>query len=185
MAAVIALWLPILISAVLVFIASSVIHMFLGYHKHDWASVPDEARFRGAVGPLALPPGDYMVPRCTSMAEMNSPEYKAKLEQGPVLMMTVLPNRVHAMGKSLGLWFLFCIVVSSFAAYIAGNTLPPDAEYLRVFCIVAVVAFAGYGLGEVPVSIWYSRRWASTFRNLFDALVFALLTAGVFGWLMS
>ena len=30
------LWLPILLSAVLVFVASSLIHMVLGWHRHDF-----------------------------------------------------------------------------------------------------------------------------------------------------
>ena len=36
------LWLPILVSAVLVFIASSVIHMMIGYHRADYRRVPAE-----------------------------------------------------------------------------------------------------------------------------------------------
>lgn len=183
MAIMFSLWLPILLSAVFVFIVSSVIHMALGYHKHDWAQLPSEAAFRTAVRPLGIPPGDYMVPRCDSMKEMGSPEYRAKLAEGPVMMMTVLPNRAQNIGKSLALWFLFCLVVGAFAAFVAGNTLMPGTEYLTVFCVVAVVAFAAYGLGEVPFSIWYSRSWATTARNLFDGLVYALVTAGTFGWL--
>ena len=183
MAAIISLWLPILVSAVFVFIVSSVIHMLLGYHKNDWAALPDEDAFRRAVRPLAIPPGDYSVPRCTSMKDMGKPEYQAKLAEGPVLMMTVLPNRMHAMGKSLLLWFLHSVLVGAFVAFVAGNTLAWGTPYTEVFCIAAAVAFAGYGLAEIPLSIWFSRSWATTARNLFDALVFALVTAGTFGWL--
>ena len=67
------LWLPIVLSAVLVFVASSLVHMLLGWHKGDYPSLPDEKRFADAVRPLAIPPGDYMVPRPGSMAEMRSP----------------------------------------------------------------------------------------------------------------
>ncbi len=183
MAAILMLWLPILVAAVLVFIASTVIHMFLGYHKHDWSAVPDEEALRRAVRPLAIPPGDYSIPRCTSMKDMGSPEYQQKLTEGPVLMMTVLPNRVHAMGKSLTLWFVFSLVVGAFVAFVTGNTIMMGAEYREVFCIAAAVAFAAYGLAEIPLSIWFSRSWATTARNLFDALVYALVTAGSFGWL--
>lgn len=183
MAAILSLWLPILVAAVLVFIASTVIHMFLGYHKNDWSAVPDEEAFRRAVRPLAIPPGDYSVPRCESMKDMSTPEYQAKLTEGPVLMMTVLPNRMHAMGKSLMLWFVFSLVVGAFVAFVTGSTIEVGAAYGDVFCIAAAVGFAGYGLAEVPLSIWFSRSWATTARNLFDALVYALVTAGTFGWL--
>lgn len=184
MAAILSLWLPILVSAVLVFVASSLIHMLLGYHKHDWSAVPDEEAFRRAVRSLAIPPGDYSVPRCTSMKDMGMPEYQQKLTEGPVLMMTVLPNRMHAMGKSLLLWFLHCVLVGAFVAFVTGNTITMGAPYSEVFCIAAAVAFAAYGLAEIPLSIWFSRSWATTARNLFDALVYALVTAGTFGWLL-
>ena len=183
MSAMLSLWLPILLSAVFVFIVSSVVHMFLGYHNKDWSPVPDEDAFRRAVRPLGLPPGDYMVPRCTSMKDMGSPDYQAKLNEGPVLMMTVLANRVHPMGKSLTLWFLHCIVVSAFVAYLAAHAFPMVADDRAVFGFVAVAAFAAYGLADIPYSIWMSRSWATPLRTLFDALLYALVTAGTFGWL--
>ena len=36
------LWMPILLSTVLAFIASCVIHMVLGYHSTDWKRFPNE-----------------------------------------------------------------------------------------------------------------------------------------------
>ena len=36
------LWLPVLLSAVLVFIASSIIHTLLNYHWTDWDKIPGE-----------------------------------------------------------------------------------------------------------------------------------------------
>ena len=36
------LWLPILLAAGLAFVGSSVIHMFLGYHRKDFGKAPDE-----------------------------------------------------------------------------------------------------------------------------------------------
>ena len=99
-----ALIVPILLSSVIVWVASSIIHMALPWHKGDYPKVPDEPRFRSAVGPLAIPPGDYLVPRCDSMAEMKSPEFKAKMTEGPVVMMTVMPNGIMGMGKALTLF---------------------------------------------------------------------------------
>jgi hypothetical protein len=33
------------------------------------------------------------------------------------------------------------------------------------------------------MSIWYHRSWGTTLRYTVDGLVYALLTAGIFGWL--
>jgi len=35
-----ALWIPILLSAVIVFVASSIIHMLLPYHRSDYGNAP-------------------------------------------------------------------------------------------------------------------------------------------------
>jgi len=115
---------------------------------------------------------------------MSSPEYKDKLAKGPLLAMTVWTSSPEAgMGKSLALWFLFTLVVSVFAGYVAGAALGPGAEYLRVFRFAGTVAFAGYSLGMVQQSIWYHRSWTTTAVSVFDGLIYACVTAGAFGWL--
>ncbi len=178
-----ALWLPILLSAVLVFIASSLIHMLLGWHNSDFRSLPDERRFGDAIRPLALPPGDYMIPRAGSMKEMNSPEFCEKRKTGPVMMMTVFPTGLTGMGAQLFQWFLYSIVVGIFAAYIAGRALDAGHVYLEVFRFVGATAFIAYTVALWPLSIWYRRPWLTTFKSTIDGLIYALLTAGVFGWL--
>lgn len=177
------LWLPILVSAIAVFVASSIIHMLLGYHARDWKKVPRQDAVQEALRPFHLSPGDYALPRPDSMKEMNTPEFKAKQEKGPVLVMTVFPSGHSFMGKSLFLWFLFSLVVAAFAGYVAGITLGPGAPYLTVFRIAATVAFAGNSLALLQHSIWYQRNWSTTLISMFDGLIYALLTGGVFGWL--
>lgn len=178
-----ALWLPILLSAVIVFIASSVIHMLLPWHKTDYARVPDEERLRAAVQPLAIPPGDYVVPRPSGRDEMRSPEFLARVNEGPNLVLTVLPNGPWTMGRNLGLWFVYLVIVVVFAAYMAGRTLPPGTDYLMVFRVVSTTAFLGFAMALWQMSIWYRRAWSTTAKATIDGLIYALLTAGVFGWL--
>jgi hypothetical protein len=177
------LWLPILLSSVIVFVASSIIHMALPWHKSDYAKVPNEDKMMDALRPLAIPPGDYMVPRPPSMEAMKSPEFLEKMKQGPVMVVTVIPNGPMTMGKNLALWFLYSVVVGIFAAYVAGRALPVGAPYLRVFQIAGVTAFVGYSLALWQLSIWYRRAWSTTIKASVDGLIYALLTAGVFGWL--
>jgi len=177
------LWLPILLSSVIVFVVSSVIHMASPWHKNDYPKVPNEDRVRDALRPLAIPPGDYMVPRAMSNAEMRSPEFAEKMKQGPNIILTVIPTGAWSMGKNLTLWFLYSVVVGLFAGYIAGHALPPGAEYMRVFRFVGATAFVGYSVALWQMSIWYRRAWSTTIKATIDGLIYALLTAGTFGWL--
>ncbi len=177
------LWLPILLSAVIVFVVSSIIHMALPWHKSDYQKVPNEDQVMAALRPHAIPPGDYIVPRPASMQDMKSPEYTEKLKQGPVMVATVLPNGPMSMNRSLVLWFVYSVVVGIFAAYVAGAALPAGAEYLKVFRFAGVTAFVGYSLALWQSSIWYGRSWTTTIKATVDGLVYALLTAGTFGWL--
>ncbi len=182
MVALTALWLPILLSAVFVFILSSIIHMTPLWHRNDYPPVPDQERLRAAVGPLSIPPGDYMVPRTFDAAEMRAPEFRRKIDEGPVLVLTVLPNEWN-MGRPLVLWFLYSLVVSFFAAYIAGRALGPGADYLDVFRFAGATAFIAYSVALWQMSIWYRRAWSLTIKSTVDGLLYALVTAGTFGWL--
>ncbi len=178
-----ALWLPIVLSAVIVFVASSIIHMFLGWHANDYTALPDEKGFAEAVRPLAIPPGDYMVPRPSSMAEMKSPELVERRKKGPVMVLTVLPTGETGMGANLAQWFVFSLVVGVFAAYVTGRALAPGAHYLQVFRFAGATTFIAHACGLWPMSIWYRRRWSTTIKSTIDSLIYAGLTAGTFGWL--
>lgn len=176
------LLLPIAASAVLVFVASSIIHMVLSYHQNDYRGVPSEDDVQAALRPFKIPPGDYMLPRAGSMAASQSPAFREKLMRGPVAILTVMSGDFR-MGAQLAQWFAFCLVVSLFAGYLASRALAPGAPYLAVSQIASAAAFMGYGLGAVPQSIWYRKSWAATGRTIFDALVYGFITGGAFGWL--
>jgi hypothetical protein len=175
------LWLPILLASILVFVASSLIHMASPWHKSDYPKAPNEDKVRESLRALNLPVGDYMIPRPSSRQEMSSPEFKEKLRTGPVVMLTIMPP--ISMGRNLALWFLYCVAVSVFAAYIAGRALPPGTVYLQVFRFAGATAFIGYSLALWQMSIWYHRAWSTTVKATVDGLIYALLTAGAFGWL--
>lgn len=177
------LWLPILLSSVIVFIVSSVIHMLSLWHKSDYPKVPNEDKVMDALRPFAIPPGDYLIPRASSTQEMRSPEFIEKMKKGPVMVLTVWPNGPTPMGTSLILWFLYSAVVGVFAGYVAGRALPVGAAYLQVFRFVGTTAFVGYSLALWQMAIWYHRAWSTTIKATVDGLIYALLTAGTFGWL--
>jgi hypothetical protein len=178
-----ALWLPILASSVLVFFASSIIHMASPWHKSDYPKVPQEAKVMDALRPFAIPPGDYMIPRPSSGKDMKSSEFADKMRKGPVMILTVMPNGPMTIGRSLGGWFVYLAVVGLFAAYVTGRALPVGAPYLHVFRFVGATAFIAHAAALWQMSIWYHRAWTTTIKSTVDGLIYALLTAGVFGWL--
>ena len=182
MVSIASLWLPILLSAVAVFIVSSIIHMFIGYHSADYRRLPAEDEFMAAVRKLDIPPGDYMVPCPTSHAAFKDPAFQEKFKAGPRAMMTVF-GPYTGMGAQLGLWFLYAVLIGVTAAYISGRALGPGAHYLKVFRFAGATAFYGYSLAHLQASIWYKKSWGTTLRNVFDGLVYGLVTAGFFGWL--
>lgn len=177
------LWLPILLSAVFVFVASSILHMVLPYHKSDYRKLPDEDRVLESLRAAGVTPGRVHHFPHVDFKDLKSPEVQAKFKRGPVGMLTVVPSGPPSMGKSLGLWFLFCVIISIFVAYVAGRTLASGTAYLEVFRIAGTVAFVGYGVAQIADSIWKYQTWGVTFKHVFDGLIYALLTAGTFGWL--
>ena len=178
-----ALVLPILLSAVLVFVTSSVIHMLTPWHKSDYPKVPNEDRAMEAIRGLEIPPGDYMMPRPSTREEMKSPAFMEKLKRGPVMAFTVMPGGSWSMGKPLTMWFIYAVVVGVFAAYLAGRALPAGAPFRSVLRFAGTTAFVGYSLALSQMSIWYHRSWITTIKATVDGLIYALLTGAALGWL--
>lgn len=183
MVPVLSFWLPILLSAAIVFIASSILHMLLPFHRSDYRKLPDEDGAMEALRRFSIPPGDYLFPCVSNPKEMKEPAFREKWNKGPVGLMTVMESGPPAMGKSLALWFVYCAVVGVFAAYVSGRALAPGARYLAVFRFAGVTAFLGYALALWQNTIWYKRAWITTLKSTVDGLVYGLLTAGTFGWL--
>ncbi len=177
------LWIPVVLSAVIVFVASSVIHMVLGYHRNDFRTTPDETATQDALRRLGIEPGDYAVPCAGSSKSLKDPAFVEKMTKGPVVFMTVLPGGQNYMGSALGFWFLYSVVVGVFGAYVAGRALAPGANYLDVFRFVGTVTFACYAMALPQASIWYKKNWGTTLRSMIDGLIYGSLTAGTFGWL--
>ena len=176
------LWLPVVLAAVGVFVASSVIHMALPIHKGDFGKLPNEPKVLEAMRAQGVAPGQYMFPCPGSMKEMGSAQMKEKYKSGPVGSMIVLPNGVPNIGTALIQWFLFSLVVGVFVAYIAWHELPPGAPYAAVFRLTATVAFLAYGFSHVTDAIWKGMSWTTTLKFVFDGLLYGLVTGGVFGW---
>jgi hypothetical protein len=177
------LLLPIVLATVFVFIVSAIIHMVLPIHRNDYRKLPNEDAVIEALRKAGVSKGDYMFPRADSMKHAGSPEMKAKFERGPAGLMSVFPPGPPRMTTGLVLWCLYCLVISIFAGYLAGRTLAPGSDYLAVFRVVGTASFLAYGIGQLPDSIWRGQAWGTTCKHVVDGLVYALVTAGTFGWL--
>jgi len=178
---IMSLWLPIIASAVLIFIAGAVIWMAMPWHKTEWKKTPDEEKVRAAL--KGCPPGMYTVPNCKDQSEFKNPEMQQKFVDGPQGFITIVPSGLPTMGSKLVMMFAYNLVVAIVCAYVVSRTLSPGAEYLEVFRISGTVAFIAYGMAYVQESIWFGRQWSSTLMTFLDALIYAVLTGGVFGWL--
>ena len=176
------LWLPILLSAVFVFVVSSVLHMAVPIHKSDHRGLPDEDAVLDALRQHGVGPGAYAFPYCDSMKAMGSEEMKAKYARGPVGWLRVLPG-MPSIGVALGQWFLYSILISWFVAYIGSVTLPYGADYLLVFRALGTAAILGYAFGTISEMIWKGQSVSVTAKFVFDGLLYGLTTAGTFAWL--
>ena len=125
------LWMPIVVSAVFVFIALMIIHGMLGWHKGDMTAVPGEAKVMETLRGLNVQPGDYRFPYSNSVDEMKGPEFTEKMKQGPVGIMTLRPSGDINMGKMFGQWFVYSLFIAVLAAYITGRTHGPGAPYFE------------------------------------------------------
>jgi hypothetical protein len=176
------LLLPVAVSAVAVFLLTMAVHM-TPWHKGDYLRLPDEDGVMQALRPFNIPPNDYVTPHPGSGDYMKSPEYDARRAAGPVMILTVMPSGPWKIGRMMGLWFLFAVVVSAIVGCLVGAIVPPGGRTHAVFHHAAVITFLSYAMGAVPLSIWYGRKWSTTLRTAADALLYALATGWIFAML--
>ncbi len=177
------LWMPILASAVFVFVASSVLHMLLPIHKGDYQKLDEEAAITAFMREKGVQPGTYMFPNCASMKDLGSPEMIEKFEKGPVGWMTILPSGPPTMGKQLINWFLYTVLIGVSLAYVAWMSLEPGAEYMEVFRLTSTVGFLAYGVPALVDTVWKGQRLGVSLKFVFDGFVYCLAAAGAFAWL--
>lgn len=184
MHALLALWLPILLSAVTVFILSSLIHMLINWHASDYRGLANEDEVRTAVRASKPSPGQYVMPYCGNMKEMGSDSMKQKYREGPVGFITITPSGDCAIGKFLLQWFILNLVVAGIAACLATHFVALDVAYARQAAkLVGAVTFIAYGIGTISDSIWMGRPWSTTAKFLGDAALYAIGSAAIFWWL--
>ena len=182
MVALSSLWLPVIVSAVLVYVLSALFWMVVRHHESDWAGLPGEEGILAAFRAARVPRGQYRFPYAPGR-EMQSPEMKKKMAEGPAGFLVYWDRWDGGMGKTLALWFLYLVGVAIFVGYLTGRVLPPGTPFLQVFRVAGTAAFLAFAAALFPNSIWWGRPWRVTAKEVFDGLVYALVTGAVFGWL--
>jgi len=182
MVAMSSLFIPVVVSAVLVFVVSSVIHMATPWHKGDYASVPKEDEVMQVLRPFGLPPGDYMMPRPASMDEMRSPAFVERSTRGPRVVMTVLPGGPTSIGRNLIAWLVYLLLVGVLVAGLDALALRRGQDYHDVFHVTLLASFLGYAAALWQMTVWYNRSIGTTIRSTIDGFVYALVSAAVFSF---
>lgn len=178
-----ALWLPLLVSAAVVFVASALAWTVMPHHRSDFLPADDEDRLADAVRRCAAKPGAYYFPWADKGAERTE-EYRRKVAAGPVGLLRVRnPASALDMKGAMVKSFVFNLVVATLVAYVAGHAHGPGAPYMDVFGTVGPATFLAYALSGVHESIWMGLPRSAAIKQGVDGFVYALLTAGIFGWL--
>jgi hypothetical protein len=175
-----ALWLPILLSAVFVFIVTNTVCMTLPFwHRKDYKKLPDEKSVLAALS--ATPSGQYLAPLLDW--SKSTPEERDAMHKGPMALLMLRNPNAFSFGTALTSYFLYTVLISFLVAYITAVMLPSGTHYLRVFRVAGTAATLAYAFRGIPDSIWYGKPWPATLKDIVDGVIFGLLTAGTFGWL--
>lgn len=171
------LWLPIVVSAFLVWVTSFITHVLLPHHKSEWKGLPNEDDFSNLM--RSTPAGKYMFP-FGSMNDMKEAAFQEKMNRGPNGLLILWDGPV-SMGRNLGLTLLFYLVVGVFVAYLGFHAIEPTDDYLARFRLCGTAALLAHGFGWISFFIWF--RYGNFWPNFLDAVLYAGVTAGTFAWL--
>ena len=174
------LWIPVVVSAVAVWLVSAVLHMALKYHTADYKGLANEDAVGEVLRKGSISPGVYMIPHCADHAKLKEPAMIEKFTKGPIALITVMPSGPPAMGKNLVQWIALCLLISFTAAYIARHTLSAASDGMLVMRITGTVAFVGYAYGHLQDAIWKAIPTGNTLRAVADSVVYAVITGLAF-----
>jgi len=178
-------WLPVVVAAVAVFVASSLVHMVFKWHQSEYRSLANEDAVRDALRAGDAKPGLYVLPYCADHKKMREEPMLAKYRQGPIGFLTLIPPGEPRMGKHLALWFAYNLLVAAAGACLAFHYVGPSGHGHSAGHLAGALALLAYGGGPVQQGIWMGKTWSAVAKELLDALIYAAVTAFAFAWLWS
>jgi hypothetical protein len=177
------LWMPILVTAILVFLASSLIHMVFKWHNSEYRKLANEDEVMAAVRAGAPTPGQYVMPHCADMKLMRDEAMQRKFRDGPVGLLTLRRNGAPHVGGSLLRWFVFVLAVAAIAGVVAAQAVGLPGNNRAGGHLVGMISLLTYAGGSVQNGIWMGRPWTAVAKDLLDSLIYATISALTFMWL--
>ena len=179
------LWIPILVSAAAVWIASALAWMIVGHHKNDNPALPNEQEVIDTIKGWNLPPGEYMFPdfrRCKGMTKEQKQAMYENMQKSPMGILRVWGK--ISMGGNMLWTFVVCLVVSTLIAYLGWSALPhAGSSFAHTFQVLGTAGILAYCFASFPGDIWFQRSRRAMTTNFIDGVVFGLITGAVFAWL--
>lgn len=179
------LWLPILVSAAAVWIASAIAWIVMPHHKGEHKPFPDEDAVLAAIRGQNVPPGIYAFPDWDP-SKSKDPAFIAKMTAGAMGMVHVWPANAmdpKTMGGKMIMTFSYCIIVSALLAYLGTMALPKGVEFMHVFRFIGTAGIMSYTLSRIPIDICFNTPRRNMIAAMIDGIAFGLITGAVFGWL--
>jgi hypothetical protein len=181
MVSLVQLWLPILLSAVGVFVASAILHMVLRFwHGPDYRRFSNQDDIQAAIRKGGTGGGMYMVPYC-GPEEMKKPELAEKFKTGPIGLVFLREGGM-SVGRAMFQWFVLCLVMALFVGYVAAIVFS-GGDTANLFRVTATIAFVGFGFGPLAAAVWDNLPWKVAFKRVVDALIYGAVTGAIFAWL--
>lgn len=182
------LWLPILVSAAAVWIASSLAWMVIGHHKHTWKEIPNEDEFIATIKRFRIAPGSCGFPEFRKCEGLSKEEKLAKWEEMQKHPIGVL--RVWgplSMGRNWVLSLVVNLVASTLIGYHGWSALrhggsdgAPTASFAKVMQVLGTVGILAYCFASLQNDIWFQRSRREVVTGLIDGVVLGLITGAVF-----
>ncbi|MDX2118676.1 MAG: hypothetical protein SFY96_10885 [Planctomycetota bacterium] len=181
-----ALWLPIVVSAAGVWVASAIGWMAIGHHNKDFKHLPDEAGFIDAIKHMSLAPGAYAFPNCADHARLKEPAIQELMKTGPVGSITLM-RMPMSMGGAMIKTFVVYLAISTLVAYLGWFTLPHGGAtpltFKHGFQVLGTAGVLGYAFAALPNGIWFGQSPRAMALGVIDGIVYGLLTGAIFCWL--
>lgn len=175
------LWLPILLSAAVVWIISAVVWTAMPHHKQDFIRLPDEDGFMDDLRKSGIKPGNYVFPDFRGSEAMKSEKVQKALEHGPVGHLSLWPTPL-TMGGKLVATFIVYLVVSILIAYLTRVALPGAAPFAKVFQLAGTAGILAYCFSFIPNAVWFGSYKRTIVANIVDGIAYGLITGAIFAW---
>lgn len=175
----ISLWLPILLTTVMLFFSGFICWMVLPNHKPDWKKLPNETEFLHKMAEWDIPKGNYAYPYAMDKESMEGENAKKAIEQGTFGTIQAWGGQ-PSMGNNLLCQVGFLFVTNFCLAYLATLGVAPGADFMTVFRFVATAAFLTFTAAVVPGAIWFKNRITG---HIIDGVIQAAIAGAVFAWL--